>query len=715
MAEFLFSSHWYRVANLHPRLRSHVRVSRQLYRDQLWFLLQDQTSGRHHRVNHIAYQFVGRMDGVRTVQEIWDVLVEELGEDAPSQDDTIQILCQLSEVDLLQCEATPDVAELFRRRDDRRAKRRQSMVNPLAFRVPLFDPSKLLDRCMPFVRPLFHPAMLLVWFAVVAFAAVFAFSNWPTLRAQADTLMLTPRYLLLMWVVYPVIKAIHELGHAFAVRKWGGQVHEMGVTLFLLVPVPYVDASASSAFREKHQRMIVAASGIIVELFLAALGALVWLNVEDGLVREIAFVTMVIGGVSTVLFNGNPLLKFDGYYVFSDAFDLPNLAQRSQAYLLYLLQRYLLRIAAVTSPATTSAERAWLCGYGIISWLYRLCMSAVIVLWISGKSALLGIAAGIWILIAMVVKPVVQGFKFLLTSPRLGARRMRTRAIAGATMAVVCVVLWVAPIPLATRTQGIVWLPEQSYIRAATDAFIDEVVVRDGEVVSAGQVLLKMSDPALNVRQKELLANLAALEVSYQNSMAVNPAQAQRALQEKQRVMGDLAEIERRLNHLTVRSPSVGRFVMPRAQDLLHSFAPKGTLLAHVLTTERMLIRVAVAQEDVSLVRAQTRGTQVVLSEHLTKPIAAAVLREVPAGLHELPSAALADRAGGQFMTDPSDPKGLRTTEPVFLFDVEVPESRTERVGGRVWVRFDHGSEPLTGRLYRGFQQLLLRHFSNEN
>ena len=91
------------------------------------------------------------------------------------------------------------------------------------------------------------------------------------------------------------------------------------------------------------------------------------------------------------------------------------------------------------------------------------------------------------------------------------------------------------------------------------------------------------------------------------------------------------------------------------------------------------------------------------------------MLREVPAGLHELPSAALADRAGGQFMTDPSDPKGLRTTEPVFLFDVEVPESRTERVGGRVWVRFDHGSEPLTGRLYRGFQQLLLRHFSNEN
>ena len=205
MAEFLFSSHWYRVANLHPRLRSHVRVSRQFYRDQLWFLLQDQTSGRHHRVNQNAYQFIGRMDGNRTVQEIWDALLEEFGADAPTQDETIQVLCQLSDVDLLHCETTPDVTELFRRRDERSSKRRQAMINPLAFRVPLLDPSRLLDRFTPFVRILFHPAMLLVWLAIVSFAAMIVFSNWPTLRAQASTHMLTPRYLLLLWLSYPII------------------------------------------------------------------------------------------------------------------------------------------------------------------------------------------------------------------------------------------------------------------------------------------------------------------------------------------------------------------------------------------------------------------------------------------------------------------------------------------------------------------------------
>ena len=714
MAEFLFSSHWYRVANLHPRLRSHVRVTRQFYGDQLWFLLQDQTSGRHHRINNIAYQFVGRMDGTRTVQQLWDTLVEELGEEVPSQDETIQILCQLSEVDLLQCEATADVAELFRRRDERSSKRRQAMINPLAFRVPLLDPSKMLDRCMPLVRPLFHPAMLLIWLAVVAFAAIGALSNWPTLSAQASTVMLTPRYLLLMWLVYPIIKTFHELGHAFAVRRWGGEVHEMGVTLFLLVPVPFVDASASSGFRDKYERMIVAASGIVVEMFLAALGAIVWLNVADGMVRDIAFVTMVIGGVSTLLFNGNPLLKFDGYYIFSDALDLPNLTQRSQAYMLYLLQRYALRIKSSPSPAVGSAERGWLLSYGLASWTYRLFVTVLIVLWISAKSSLLGIAAALWIFIAMVVKPLAKGFKFLLTSPYLSARRVRTCAIAGAGLAILATVVWFIPIPLATRAEGVVWLPEQSHIRAATDAFLDQVVVVDGATVSSGDVLMRMSDPALNARKKELMSNLAALEVSYHDAIATNPAQAQRVMQEQARVNGDLAEIETRLKQLIVLSPSAGRFVMPHAQDRVNGFFSKGTVLAHVLTNDHVRVRVAVAQEDVSLVRGQKRGAQVVLNEDQGNPLAAVALNEVPAALHELPSAALADRAGGHFVTDPADPKGLRTLAPIFLFDIEVPKSRTERVGGRVWVRFDHGSEPLAGRIFRMLQQLLLRHFSDD-
>ena len=155
--ESLFSARWYRVAGLHPRLRPHVRVSRHIYRGQVWYLLQDTSSGRHHRVDETAFHFIGRMDGQRVVDEIWHSLLSSLGEKSPTQDDTIEILCQLSDTGLLQCEITPDVAELFRRSLERGKKRRVAMLNPLSFRVPLFDPEGLLDRLAPLARFLFQP------------------------------------------------------------------------------------------------------------------------------------------------------------------------------------------------------------------------------------------------------------------------------------------------------------------------------------------------------------------------------------------------------------------------------------------------------------------------------------------------------------------------------------------------------------------------------
>ena len=124
--------------------------------------------------------------------------------------------------------------------------------------------------------------------------------------------------------VLSIIKGLHELGHALAVRRWGGEVLEAGFSLFVLVPTPYVDASASAAFAARHQRLVVAAAGIMVELAIAAAALVVWLNVQPGWARDLAFVTMFIASVSTLIFNANPLLRFDGYYMLCDALHLPN-------------------------------------------------------------------------------------------------------------------------------------------------------------------------------------------------------------------------------------------------------------------------------------------------------------------------------------------------------------------------------------------------------
>ncbi len=180
---------------------------------------------------------------------------------------------------------------------------------------------------------------------------VLAVQNGPGLWAHGQRWMATPRFALLAAVLYLPIKLVHELAHGLAVRRWGGQVREAGVTLMLLMPVPYVDASAATGFAQRRARIAVSAAGIMTELALAAVALPLWLWLDDGLARDCAFVTLVVAGVSTLLFNGNPLQRLDGYYILCDALDLPNLGPRSRAWWLDLLRRHLLGVATGRADA----------------------------------------------------------------------------------------------------------------------------------------------------------------------------------------------------------------------------------------------------------------------------------------------------------------------------------------------------------------------------
>ena len=708
----LFSPRWYRVAGVHPRLRSHVRVSRHVYRGQVWYLLQDQSSGRNHRVDETAFHFIGRMDGKRSTDEIWHSLLNQLGERTPTQDETIEILCQLSDNDLLQCEITPNVAELFRRRFEKDRKRRLAMLNPLAFKVPLFDPDKLLTHLAPLARALFNPTALLIWVAVVTLAALSAGSNWQSLKAYAGVHTLTPGFLLLLWLTYPVVKAVHELGHGLAVKAWGGEVRETGISLLLLVPVPFVDASAASAFPEKHRRAFVGAAGIMVELFLAALALFIWSSVEDGLVRQTAFVVMLVGSVSTVLFNGNPLLRFDGYYVLSDLLDMPNLGPRSNAYIGYLTQRYLLKVDNAVSPVTARGEPSLLFGYAVLSYGYRWFIAGLIVFWCGSYSFWLGAGAGVLVGFSMVVKPIARAIEFLRKSPQLARNRSRSYAVAGGVAAAALVLLFVVPVPFSTVAQGVVWLPEKARVRAQTGGFVDEVLAADGQQVRAGDTLLVLSDPELKAREAAARARVVAVEIEYTRAMGADTPKSHALKEELAAQRAELAEIQRRIRSLQVSAEVDGTLVMPRPQDLPGSYVEKGTVLAHVLRAEDISVKVVVPQADAGVIRSGIEDVVVNLTDRGGELVSAKLTGEVPAATAILPTAALGDRAGGPVATDPSDKQGTRTLEPVFLLDVRLAAKQVERVGTRVWVRFDHGARPIGVQWQRRLHQLLLKQFN---
>ena len=708
----LFSPNWFRVADLHPRLGGHIQVRRQPSRDVLWYVFSDTASGRQHRLNDIAYQFAGRCNGHRSTQQIWDTLLNTLGEQAPSQEEIIQLIGQLSEGGMLQVDKLSDVEALFERHEERTKKQNRAALNPLMFRINLFNPDRLLRRLDGVAQQIFRSWVLGVWTLIVGAALIGAFSHWGELRAHAATYLLTPRYLILMWLCFPVIKALHELAHGMAVRRWGGEVTQMGVTLLVLVPAPFVDASAASAFRSTYQRVMVSAAGIMTELLIAALALFVWFTVEPGLLRDIAFVFAFIGSVSTVLFNGNPLLRFDGYYVLSDALNLPNLAPRSSRYWTYLAQRYLLKLPNAQSPEPTGSERTWLLLYAPLSWLYKIFIGFVITFWVASKSIFLGLAAGLFLLYTTLGKPLYKVLRFALFSPVLGAQRLRARLVAGVSAVSVLVVVGVVPMQSTTVAEGVVWLPERAQLRAETAGFIASLAARDGDTVQPGQLIAVMEDPAIEARQRELQGKLDGLRAEHYQMFFSDPLKARNSAEAIQQTEAELARVVERLAQLEVRAQIAGKLVVPRQQDLPGTYKKQGALLGYVFTPEDVRVRAVVDEHDIALVRERTRSAEVLLVEHASKSLPAGLTRETPAATRTLPNSALGDRAGGQRTTDPADPEGIQTLAPFFLVDLTLPPHATHRVGGRAWVHFDHGDAPLALQWGRRAQQLFLKHFS---
>lgn len=748
----LHSAHWYRVAKLTPALAPHVRVMRQWVRGEAWYVLENRANGTQFRVNDAAWRVLGLLNGQCSVDRAWNLVLGMLGDDAPTQDEVIQMLGQMHEQDLLKTERPEHAADLDRRGRQRQQARQRQRMNPLATRIKLMDPDRALQACMPLARLLFSPLGAVAVLAVLIVSGSQAISEWPRLVAYGSEHALTETFMLVSFLVFPLLKALHELGHGLAVKRWGGEVHEAGLTLMILSPVPFVDASASGMFPGRWQRIAVSAAGILVELVLAGIALMVWLELQDGMLRQACFAVMLIGGASTLFFNGNPLLRYDGYYVLVDLVDAPNLAQRANKYLLYLLQHYVLGIQIAVSPAagarsrqggladehdedlaseadlrrgrtqtqrrvgasagTSSAgndDRMLLAGYGLAAMVYRYVLSVGICVWLIDVSGLLALAVGAWLVFSMLVKPLWTGLKAIPELMRRADPQSRPRLVRGLLMLAVLMSLVAVPAPLRTVAVGVVWLPEHARLRAESDGFITAVDVRDGDVITKEQPVATMQDPQLAVQKVALESKLTGLEFQRQSALNRDPVRAQVHAADMERVQAELALLERKIGGLVVRSGAQGRVVLHRPDDLIGRYVKRGEAIGHVLTPGDVVVRVAVRQQDVGLIRERVEAVAARLVTEPGEPRPARMLREVPASSNLLPSAALGDRGGGDFPVDPKDEDGTKALQASFQFDIAVPGVNLTRAGERVWVRLDHGWEPLVMQGVRQLRQMFLK------
>jgi putative peptide zinc metalloprotease protein len=709
----LFSNAWYRVADLKPRLRAHTAVHRQVFRGKTWYVLQDHQTGRFHRLSPIANLMLCLMDGRRTMRDIWEAAGRKAKDDPPTQDETIRLLAQLHSADLLQSEIPPDFDEMAER-SERAGQRRlmQRFRNPLALRVPLFDPDRILNFMLPLVRPLFTAVGFLAWLALVLTGLLLAVLHWPELTSDVADRVLTTENVALIMCVYPVVKSLHELGHAFATKVWGGEVHEVGVMLLVFIPVLYVDASASAAFRQKHRRIVVGAAGILVEMALASIAVIVWVYGSPGLGRTIAFNVILIGGVSTLLFNGNPLLRFDGYYMFSDLVEIPNLATRANAYFFYVIQKRLFKIDGIDSPLADRSEAKWLITYAVLSFVYRMIVSIGIALFLAARLFAIGLLMAFWAIGMIAIVPMFKGLRFLATSARLRGLRRRAFAVVGGVVAVAGIILFAIPLPYATVAEGVVIVPDQAELRAKTEGFVNIVLTTPGSTVSKRQPLVVLEDPTLDAQVAVIAAQLEEARQRLDGVRQLDRVQAEMFEDQAAHLADKLESFRIRRQNLTVVAEQPGQFVMAGADDLPGRFVKRGELLGYVIPDNNVVVRTVAPQSEVDLIHQRTTRVEAHVLGDLGRPIAARILREVPAAQQDIPSLALTTRGGGSIALDPSKTQRPQALFSLFQLDIELLDPiRMRTQGARVYVRFVHGNEAVAWRVLRSLRLFFLGQF----
>jgi putative peptide zinc metalloprotease protein len=282
----------------------------------------------------------------------------------------------------------------------------------------------------------------------------------------------------------------------------------------------------------------------------------------------------------------------------------------------------------------------------------------------------------------------------------------------GLVAAAVAALLFLAPLPHSTVAPAVVWLPEQAKVRPEVDGFVVALPLADGAAIQPGDLLLRLDNPELIANRDQLAGRLEGLQVEHFQRLLFDPNAAQNLLLDVERARAELARADERIAQLEVRAQVAGTLVMPRQGDLLGAYARHGAVLGHVLAADALRVRAAVPEQDAHLVRNRLDHAEVRMAEAPDTVFAATLTGDTPAATRQLPSAALVDHGGGPYPNDPAEKDGLHSLEPVFLFDLTLRGRALERVGGRAWVRFDHGSEPLAVQAYRRAAQLFLQRFN---
>jgi putative peptide zinc metalloprotease protein len=616
-------------------LRSDLSVTRQQTRGGVRYVVHDPVSFQNHAFQPSDYRVLTAIVRQRTLRETIGMLVDQglLDDTDEDRQGFFKFVLWLHNIGLVHLPITGgNVA--FDRMQQKQLQRRGPWYRLLmSHRIPIGDPNAFLDRTIRFTGWLFAWPGLLLWLALIGLVFWKCLGRFDAMFAETSNL-LSIANLPVLWIALVLLKILHEFGHAYAAKKHGANIPEMGVQMIMLTPCAYVDASASWQLPGARQRAIVALGGMYAESFVAAIAALVWAGTTEGFAHDLAFNVIALASVVTVLFNINPLMKYDGYFLFSDLVGVFNLQQRAQAYFTGWTNRIALGKPRMPDRYTWS-ERVLYATYGPAAFVYRVTLAFVLTGLMTMQWPSAGMFLGAVFAWALIVRPLVALLVHLWRGKATAEYRTHARLVALGALTLAPLIGSLIPISWNIVAPGVLDPQERQSVRAPSGGFVRSIDVANGAHVDAGDRLCLLQNPDLEMRRLRLIGELDAESEGLDAIELDDPTQAAIHQARISYLTASVRELDQRIASLRIAANTSGTIASPVHDRLAGRFLQQGEELFQVHSGYRFL-RIVLTEEEVSRARLEVNATAMVRwTCDPTTPVAA-VVRDIHASASRL-------------------------------------------------------------------------------
>lgn len=683
---------WAKYRDVQAGLRADVQVSRHIYQGEPAYLAHDPVSFRTHRFSFRDYAVLTALSQEKALGDVFGDLVTQGRLQQEDEGDFYQFVLTLHRLGLL---AAPihDGSELF----DRHQMIRATVAKGGAFRflfwqVPLANPDRFLSGTIGYVQWLFTVPFLIGWL-VAGIAALSVVMCRLDEFVEPLNGILAAQNLPFLWCALIGLKVWHELGHGYACKRFGGRVPEMGALLIAGTPAAYVDASAAWSFESKRHRLIVMCGGMFFESLVAIPAVFVWAAMPHSFLGSCAFQLVFMASIITVLFNANPLMRFDGYFIACEILGIHNLRPQGVAEVHRVLKHVLLGIQT-DSPSPNPRLRVVLLVYGVAAFVYKQLVILTIAASIASKFLVIGFALAAYYLLTNVAGAGLRLAKYLLWAPETASVRVRARCCAAGLFVGVPLLLLVAPVPFAVSSPGIVGAEDECVVRAESPGILQRIMAKPNTEVTDGATLAKLENPELDVALAVSQASLLRAQTKYYVTREVDFVESAKL----QRSIGDfenqVAEQQRQHHHLAVMTPLPGRVVDILKDSQVGQYVQAGDAIATVVNGQ-VMIRTWLDADQVDSIQS-TVGSAVScrFPGRPTRELQGVIESVHPAAIEIVEATAVTQIAGGDILVNPLTGEPVETLFEARIALVKEPPPWLQH-GTRASLRFTRSYESL--------------------